>query len=86
MIDPKEAPRPRYKGFLKIFPFLLLAMVGGGLGALKADALTSSVRRLYNDVIPVVSKYDLAQMDGMFAHLQPSTVVCVHTRVPHPGF
>ena len=41
---PKEAPR--YKGFLKIFFFSLLAMVFGflgGLGALKADALTSSV-------------------------------------------
>ena len=45
MINPKEAPL--YKGFLKIFLFFLLAMVGGFLGgelrALKADALTSSV-------------------------------------------
>ena len=44
MMNAKEAPR--YKGFLKIFFFSLLAMVFGflgGLGALKADALTSSV-------------------------------------------
>ena len=44
MINAKEAPL--YKGVLKIFFFFLLAMVGGflgGLGALKADALTSSV-------------------------------------------
>ena len=45
MMNPKEAPL--YKGFVKIFSFFLLAMVGGFLGgelrALKADALTSSV-------------------------------------------
>ena len=45
MMNPKEAPL--YKGFVKIFFFFLLAMVGGFLGwelrALKADALTSSV-------------------------------------------
>ena len=44
MINAKEAPR--YRGFLKIFFVSLLAMVFGflgGLGALKADALTSSV-------------------------------------------
>ena len=44
MINAKEAPR--YKGFLKIFFVSLLAMgfgFLGGLGALKADALTSSV-------------------------------------------
>ena len=44
MINAKEAPR--YKGFLKIFFVSLLAMVFGflcWLGALKADALTSSV-------------------------------------------
>ena len=44
MMNAKEAPR--YKGFLKIFIVSLLAMVFGflgGLGALKADALTSSV-------------------------------------------
>ena len=44
MINAKEAPL--YKGFLKIFFFFLLAMVGGFLGGelrLKADALTSSV-------------------------------------------
>ena len=44
MMNAKEAPR--YKGFLKIFFFSLLAMIFGflgGLGALKADALTSSV-------------------------------------------
>ena len=43
MMNPKEAPL--YKGFVKIFFFFLLAMVGGflgGLGALKADALTTS--------------------------------------------
>ncbi|EOD38121.1 hypothetical protein EMIHUDRAFT_200577 [Emiliania huxleyi CCMP1516] len=43
MMNAKEAPR--YKGFFKIFFFSLLAMVFGflcGLGALKADALTSS--------------------------------------------
>ena len=43
MINAKKAPL--YKGFLKIF-FFLLAMVGGFLGGelrLKADALTSSV-------------------------------------------
>ena len=44
MMNAKEAPR--YKGFFKIFFFSLLAMVFGflcWLGALKADALTSSV-------------------------------------------
>ena len=45
MMNPKEVPL--YKGFVKIFFFFLLAMVGGFLGgelrALKADALTSSV-------------------------------------------
>ena len=43
MMNPKEAPL--YKGFVKIFSFFLLAMVGGFLGwelRRKPDALTSS--------------------------------------------
>ena len=75
MIDPKEAPRPRYKGFLKIFPFLLLAMVGGGLGALKADALTSSVRRLYNDVFHTFKRS--WEGPGM---LRPRPIVALYVR------